>query len=221
MLDDPRLHFLLSLVKGIRNGLVYGAKVRFPHSLVIALLYGKGPWPDRLRRIIQATKTHATKLALFVLIYKSSLQLLRSVPGLAFGPAGLLKDEASWHALAAGALAGALIFGDGSPISQQINLYLMSRVLVGVLSLPFLTSPTPQGTEEGVARALARPDLTRQTRSLPSLHRPFAMALWALALWLHRYRPAALPSSLGQSMDYLYLDSEWWTSLRTLLWHNK
>lgn len=31
---DPKYHEALTLVKGVRNGIVYGAKVRFPHALV-------------------------------------------------------------------------------------------------------------------------------------------------------------------------------------------
>lgn len=31
---DPRYHDILTLVKGVRNGIVYGSKVRFPHALV-------------------------------------------------------------------------------------------------------------------------------------------------------------------------------------------
>jgi hypothetical protein len=31
---DPKNHDLLTLVKGVRNGIVYGTKVRFPHALV-------------------------------------------------------------------------------------------------------------------------------------------------------------------------------------------
>ena len=31
---DPRFHDALTLIKGMRNGLVYGTKVRFPHALV-------------------------------------------------------------------------------------------------------------------------------------------------------------------------------------------
>jgi hypothetical protein len=31
---DPANHDLLTLVKGVRNGIVYGCKVRFPHALV-------------------------------------------------------------------------------------------------------------------------------------------------------------------------------------------
>jgi hypothetical protein len=31
---DPKYHDVLMLVKAVRNGIVYGAKVRFPHALV-------------------------------------------------------------------------------------------------------------------------------------------------------------------------------------------
>lgn len=35
---DPKYHDILTLVKGVRNGIVYGAKVRFPHALVYVLI---------------------------------------------------------------------------------------------------------------------------------------------------------------------------------------
>lgn len=31
---DPKYHDILMLVKAVRNGVVYGAKIRFPHALV-------------------------------------------------------------------------------------------------------------------------------------------------------------------------------------------
>jgi hypothetical protein len=31
---DPKYHDVLTLVKGVRSGIVYGSKVRFPHALV-------------------------------------------------------------------------------------------------------------------------------------------------------------------------------------------
>ena len=36
LVTNPDLAPLLALVKGVRNGAVYGAKVRFPHALVYA-----------------------------------------------------------------------------------------------------------------------------------------------------------------------------------------
>lgn len=39
----PHSSCVLSALKGFSNGLSYGAKVRFTHSLVIAVLFGKQP----------------------------------------------------------------------------------------------------------------------------------------------------------------------------------
>jgi len=39
---DPKYHTILSIVKGTRNGLVYGAKIRFPHALVMTFLFQTG-----------------------------------------------------------------------------------------------------------------------------------------------------------------------------------
>jgi peroxisomal membrane protein 4 len=39
---DPKYHDLLSIVKGFRSGVVYGAKVRFPHALVMTILFKTG-----------------------------------------------------------------------------------------------------------------------------------------------------------------------------------
>jgi hypothetical protein len=44
---DPRLHDYLSIVKGARNGFVYGVKVRFPHVLIMAILFGRGEYVFR------------------------------------------------------------------------------------------------------------------------------------------------------------------------------
>jgi peroxisomal membrane protein 4 len=40
-LADPKYQPLLALIKGARNGLVYGVKVRFPHALVMTLLFSR------------------------------------------------------------------------------------------------------------------------------------------------------------------------------------
>jgi hypothetical protein len=54
LVTNPDLAPLLSLVKGIRNGAVYGAKVRFPHALVYVLSIAGSPispmltWPSLL-----------------------------------------------------------------------------------------------------------------------------------------------------------------------------
>ena len=41
---DPKNHDILALIKGIRNGIVYGCKVRFPHALVMIFLFRSGTY---------------------------------------------------------------------------------------------------------------------------------------------------------------------------------
>lgn len=42
ILTNPAYHDYLSILKGARNGFVYGVKVRFPHALIMAMLFGRG-----------------------------------------------------------------------------------------------------------------------------------------------------------------------------------
>jgi peroxisomal membrane protein 4 len=49
----------------------------------------------------------------------------------------------------------------------------------------------------------------------------FAALNWGLVMWLFRHDPDVLQPSLRASMQYLYVDSNYWTNLKTLLWHNK
>ncbi len=39
---NPAYHDVLSILKGTRSGFVYGVKVRFPHALVMSILFGRG-----------------------------------------------------------------------------------------------------------------------------------------------------------------------------------
>ena len=42
IIHNPKYHDVLAIVKGFRNGAVYGAKVRFPHALVMTLIFRSG-----------------------------------------------------------------------------------------------------------------------------------------------------------------------------------
>lgn len=39
---NPKYHDALTILKGFRNGVVYGARIRFPHALVMAFLFKSG-----------------------------------------------------------------------------------------------------------------------------------------------------------------------------------
>ena len=38
----PHDSWLLSVIRGFRNGVIYGAKIRFPHALVMTFLFREG-----------------------------------------------------------------------------------------------------------------------------------------------------------------------------------
>jgi len=42
IINDPAFHDYLAILKGARNGFVYGVKVRFPHAVVMSILFGRG-----------------------------------------------------------------------------------------------------------------------------------------------------------------------------------
>jgi peroxisomal membrane protein 4 len=141
--------------------------------------------------ILQATRQHARNLAAFVTIYKSLMLAQYYVHG---------GVEYSMDAFLAGLAGGYYVFGENNNINQQIVLYVFARVMMGLAKLP----------------------VEKQLITQPQ--KPFAVfaALsWALVMWLFRHERRVLQPSLQASMQYLYLDSDKWTSLRNFLWHNR
>jgi len=49
----------------------------------------------------------------------------------------------------------------------------------------------------------------------------FAAVSWASVMWLFRWYPDTLQSGLRSSMDYIYVQSDHWDSLRNFLVYNK
>jgi peroxisomal membrane protein 4 len=207
LVTNPDLAPLLSLVKGIRNGAVYGAKVRFPHALVMIFLFRSGTIREKVKLVLNATRQHARNLAVFALIYKSSMIVLRNV-----NPAAVGK-EGKYDSFFAGLLGGYAVFGrHKSSITQQIVIYIFARVVLGFAKLSIqpgahsfssLIGPEARKQIEGNAWAV------------------FASLSWAFVMYLFRWHPETLMSSLRSSMVYIYADSDHWDSLRTLLVHNK
>lgn len=75
IINNPNYHNFLSIFKGFRNGLIYGAKIRLPHALVMTFLFSNGDLRTKLKNILKATKQHSFNLAKFVTIYKTLLFL--------------------------------------------------------------------------------------------------------------------------------------------------
>ncbi|KAI8376387.1 24 kDa intrinsic membrane protein PMP-24 [Radiomyces spectabilis] len=191
IISDPKYHDLFAILKAFRNGIVYGAKVRFPHALVMTFLFKSGPLKTKLLYIYKATKQHAQNLGIFATIYKTMMLIQKRING---------GKEESFHPFIAGLVGGYFVFGENNGINQQIILYLFSRVVMALVKIP----------------------VKKQILDAPKHTYPvFAAVVWGLVMWLFKHQEDTLLPSLRASMVYIYRDSEYWHSLRTLLWHNK
>jgi len=197
-ITNPAYHDYLAILKGARNGLVYGVKVRFPHALIMAILFGRGDWPSRLRIIFRATKQHAINLAKFVSLYKTFLLIQKKVNG------GKQKDSDPFFA---GLLGGYIVFGERTAINEQIVLYVVSRVVAS-----FIPRAGPRPTAAGSVVKPIPPDSRYFT--------VFAALSWGAVMYLFNHRGETIQPGMFSSMKYLYCDSEAWKDLRTLIWHN-
>lgn len=109
----------MQILKGVRNGLYYGGKVRFMHSLVMSILFMKGSPLERLRNILKLTIEHGIRIGVYVGVYKTVVLLLAKLEG----------RKSRLHCFLAGCLGALVINLDGdSPVNQQITLYIISRV---------------------------------------------------------------------------------------------
>ncbi|KAI9329096.1 Tim17/Tim22/Tim23/Pmp24 family-domain-containing protein [Obelidium mucronatum] len=134
ILTNPKYHDLFSIIKGFRNGMVYGARIRFPHALVMQFLFGSGTLEQKIQRIIEATVQHSKNLAFFVTIYKTLMVLQRRIKG----------REDSADSFIAGLIGGYMVFGEDNNINQQINMYLLSRVTFGLAKMCVKKKLIPQ-----------------------------------------------------------------------------
>lgn len=176
----------LSSLKGLVRGLTYGAKIRFTHSIVMAILFGKGTLHKRLRTILKNTSKHSLYLGMYVFTYKTAQCFLNRA----------LSYKQSLHSLFAGALGGFFIFSKETSINSQITLYLLSRIITAGTTLLYRTKTLPQ------APFLANNSFV----ILTSLS-------WAIVMYLFEKDPSVLQSSLAASMQYLYNDTDKWTTL--------
>ncbi|KAF2146723.1 uncharacterized protein K452DRAFT_348435 [Aplosporella prunicola CBS 121167] len=220
---DPRYHELLTLVKGVRNGIVYGTKVRFPHALVMIFLFRSGTLRQKASLVFKATRTHARNLGLFCLVYKASMLALRHT-----APHG---KERHYDAFLAGLAGGYTVFGRGiqSSVNQQIVIYVFARVVLAYAKL--LVQPrgdfhghgrergAPGGGGGGGWGVVSDPVLAAKVKE--NAWPVFASLSWAAVMYVFRWHPETVQPSLRSSMHYIYEQSDYWDSLKTLLWHNK
>jgi len=212
---NPDLAPILAILKAARNGAVYGAKVRFPHALVMVVLFRKGTWKEKIRLVLKATKQHASNLARFAVVYKTSMLILRllnpSRPG----------KEGPYDAFFAGLLGGYLVFGSAKQggVNQQIVIYVFARVILALARLsieaPTMTSTTPTPT-------LFTQRFSPETKAMIERNAwpAFASLSWAFVMYIFRWQPESIQPSLRSSMKYIYVNSDYWDSMRNFLLYN-
>jgi peroxisomal membrane protein 4 len=116
---------LISALRGLRNGMYYGGKVRLVHSLVMTILFKDGSMYDKLKSIVKLTCEHAINLGLFVLIYKSTVCLLRH----------LFQTRNRLINFMAGLVGSYFMWTKKSSVNMQIMLYLLSRNILAVSNI--------------------------------------------------------------------------------------
>lgn len=211
---DPKYHDALTLVKGIRNGIVYGSKVRFPHALVMIFLFRSGSFRTKCWLVFKATRQHARNLGFFALMYKSTMLFLKHT-----SPTG---KERHYDSFLAGLVGGYTVFGRDihNSVSQQIVIYVSARVFLALGKLA--VQPRHVGKIEGGGGGMgliANEELRREV--MRNGWPVFATLSWAMVMYLFRWHPETVQSSLRSSMSYIYVQSDHWDSLRTFIWHNK
>lgn len=117
---------LISSLKGLRNGLYYGGKIRFIHSLVMTILFRSGPLKDKIISILKLTWEHARNLGTFVFMYKSLVCILRHL----FNSRSLI-----FNFIAGFFCSYFFLSREASPVNMQIMLYLLSRNILAMSNM--------------------------------------------------------------------------------------
>ncbi|BCS03759.1 Tim17/Tim22/Tim23/Pmp24 family protein [Aspergillus luchuensis] len=207
LVTNPDLAPLLALVKGVRNGAVYGAKVRFPHALVMIFLFRSGTIREKVKLVLKATRQHARNLATFALIWKGVMLALRNINPTTGG------KEGRYDSFMAGLVGGYVVFGrHKTSITQQIVIYVFARVMLAMAKLAVRPNMHPLSSS-------ITPDARSKMES--NAWPVFASLTWAFVMYIFRWHPDTLMSSLRSSMVYIYADSDHWDSFRNFLIHNK
>lgn len=167
---------LISSIKGFLHGIWYGAKVRLIHSLVIEILFSKtSSILQKIRNIIKPTIEHSLNLGLFVLIYKTTVCILKRI----------FKTNSNLINFIAGVFGAYFIWAKKTSVNMQIMLYLLSRNLLALSTI-------------------------LSNKYFPEFHYGFSltsMLVWGVVMYLFEVNPRALQSSLKQSMDFIYKNS--------------
>lgn len=178
---------LLSAIRGYRNGIITGVRIRIPYilqSVIYAILFPSRDHVSKVRFVLKQMFYHGRNLGLYVLIYKAICNICRNM--------GVSNGIDSWIG---GFIGGAVAFGDSRGISGSVNnqivLYLFARGVEGLIRLLQNKFSLPQEYDI----------------KSPKGFRVFAGFSLALILWLTEYHPEVLSPSFNRTMHFLYYRS--------------
>lgn len=187
MIQSGDFDVLFRCLKGFRNGVVYGTRVRAPHALVLNLVWSKAPYRTIPRKVWDVTLQHALGLggsAVTFAAVRGALERIR-------GHSSVLHDGL------AGFMIGFVFWGNScSNVHLQMMMYMLSRVLCALYNVV-------------VSRAnLKVPSF---------MYRVYMGVLWAATVIVLSVSPTALQSSMRQSLEYIFYESSRFTNWYDLL----
>eukprot|EP00484_Ammonia_sp_Unknown_P025201 CAMPEP_0197051562 /NCGR_PEP_ID=MMETSP1384-20130603/26199_1 /TAXON_ID=29189 /ORGANISM="Ammonia sp." /LENGTH=252 /DNA_ID=CAMNT_0042484147 /DNA_START=35 /DNA_END=793 /DNA_ORIENTATION=+ len=183
-----------SILRGFRNGLMYGVKIRLPHAFVMTLLFSHNRSITNMSSvIIKKTQEHSVHLGKYVMLYKLLIVLIRRILNYPHNHFPIIH-------LLAGGIGGGIIWGQRTAVNHQINLYVFSRIFMGLI-------------RSGVERGYFDGKLWKQWYLL------FAAVTWAIVMYLFEFEEHNLSRSLAASMRYLYHNEMKTPSDLRQVWH--
>ncbi|RNF27168.1 peroxisomal membrane protein 4 [Trypanosoma conorhini] len=190
MIRSGKYKVLLDAIKGFRNGFVYGVRIRAPHALVLNVVWSHAPWRVKARRIYAATRKHSISLGLAGLTVSLVRSILRKLQG----------EPHMWHSALAGFIVGSVFWGEQSPVTVQMSMYILSRILSAMLFI--------------LAGKYG-------WKIPPNAFRFYSGVLWMIVMPLFLYHGEAVQPSMRTAMQYIYQDNEKYSSWYDLLWVNR
>lgn len=86
--------------------------MRFAHSVVQSILFGRGNTQDRIRFIYRSTRDHSFNLMKFASLYKLIMISFRRTNA---------GKERSLDSFVAGLVGGWVVFGERTPVNEQVS----------------------------------------------------------------------------------------------------
>lgn len=188
---------IISSLRGLRNGLYYGAKIRFIHSFVMTFLFKEGSLYNKINHILSLTYEHSKTLGLYVFLYKSICCLFRKI----------FKSDFDLIPFIAGIIASYFMWRRKTPVTTQIMLYLLSRNLLTINTF-FSHIFNKIFDRYPIIKYIF--NYKSNINDSNSDNTGFAITsvlVWGFVMYFFERYPNRVHSSLYSSMDYLYNNS--------------